>query len=162
VRGHALQHRGRGGVVRDGIRHAHDRRRRCDDDLRIRARRRRPRDAVADREVGHACADALDAARALEARDEGQRAGIEPRAKVDVDEVHARSCNADAELSGARRARVALGEREHFGSTDSFDQDRVRHARSLAAPHPSESYTASTSAAARGSPVMPICIWFIT
>ena len=72
-----------------------------------------------DREVGHARADRLDHAGALEARREGQRGRrVQPGAEVDVDEVQSDSRLPYAHLARAGRADLDLLIAHHLGPAD--------------------------------------------
>ena len=67
---------------------------------------------------------------AVEPLDEGERPRVEARAEVDVDEVHARRADADANRAGTRRSRVVRLAGEHLRSAGLAHEDRPGHASS--------------------------------
>ena len=102
---HALQHHGRGGLVADGVRQLHQPVGGDEALLGIAAEDAGVRHAVAGLEIGDALPDGDHVARAFHADDgRKRRQRIEPRAIVDVDEIHADGALADQHLAGAGRA----------------------------------------------------------
>ena len=83
--------------------------------------------AVADPQVGHACADRLDNASALHAQVQGQRVGVQAGALVDIDVVQADRVVADTDLAGTGFADGQVDELHHFGSAVLLDLDGLVH-----------------------------------
>ena len=127
VRGHALEHGGGGDLVGDRIGHTHERAGGRDHALGVRARRRRPGDAVAGSQPESVRTHGLDAAGAFQPRDEGKRPRVQTRPEVDVDEVDAGGSDANPRLARAGRSGVAIDERQRLGTAGLFDDDRFRH-----------------------------------
>ena len=84
--------------------------------LGVRAGRRRPRDAVADGDLGDVGADRDDLARALGSHDVRERHRVRAGAAVGVDEVDARGGDADEDLVGGRLGVGEVDELEDVGT----------------------------------------------
>ena len=84
-------------------------------------------DAVAHTNHGHALAHRLDYAGAFHTQPRRQRLRIQPRAKIDVDEVHADRFVAHARLAGPRCAHLNVHQFHHFRAADAVDANCFCH-----------------------------------
>ena len=89
VRGHPLQQRAGGDVVRQGVGHRHGRRRADDHLLRVAPRPLRPRDPLAEAQVRHIRTDGRDDAASLGAEHERRGHRVQAGSLIDVGEVDA-------------------------------------------------------------------------